>query len=328
MVDVADQRGPVSQWAALACTSRFIINRVVSPTGILLAPWTIPPVVETLRCAPGDTVHNQAHFHPQLSSMPSSTRPIRFVASSSVRSDIVGDLAGEPATTDELLETLDASSSAIYNALGELEDATLLAEQSNTWTLTGSGRLVADVVQQRAQTEDVLADVNQYLQTHDLSVLPQQFRLRLGELQGATVLEATDTEPNRVVREVSDRLATATRASVVSPIYIESYATNMPDSSASRLVLDEAVARSAIAEQQSSESAPTADSLAVRVANVDFALGVTDAELLLSLPRLDGQYDSDAELVVERDRALDWGEELFEAVWMTATPVREFAETA
>jgi predicted transcriptional regulator len=57
---------------------------------------------------------------------------------------------------------------------------------------------------------------------------------------------------------------------------------------------------------------------------VDVAVSVTDGHLLLSLPTLDGQYDSRTEVLATDERALAWGRDLFEYYWDRAVPEEEF----
>jgi len=250
---------------------------------------------------------------------------IEFVTGSSVRSAIVDQLAERSASTDGLLERLDASTSAVYGSLGELEDRGFVcARDDGSWVLTGRGRLVADVVRQRDRCEGLFCETGKYLRTHDTGVLPRPLRLRMGELAtgGVEIISATETKPHRVVEEITRRVERTDAASVISPIYVESYAEAMPDTPDTRLLLDEDLAR--WARETDDEPDNDYDHIDVRITDVEFALTVTESELLLSLPRMDGEYDAQSELVAEHDRARRWGTDLFEWYWEQATPIEQF----
>jgi predicted transcriptional regulator len=45
---------------------------------------------------------------------------------------------------------------------------------------------------------------------------------------------------------------------------------------------------------------------------------------MLSLPTIDGQYDSRTEVLATDERALAWGRDLYEYYWERATPVETF----
>lgn len=254
--------------------------------------------------------------------MASSQQLIQFVMSSSVRTDILQELADGARATDAVIGGLDASTSAVYSSLGELEEKGLIRDRDEEWDLTGRGRIVADIVTETRRHERVLSDMAGYLESHDTSVLPRQFRLSLGDLAGGSVLEATEMEPHRVVTEVADRIDAAETAKIISPIYIDSYESAMPDVAGARLVVDEKVAD--WAGESRSDVEDIFDQVQVRIADVDFALGVTGSELLLSLPLLDGSYDSQAEVVAEHDRARAWGDRLFESIWADAVTLERF----
>ena len=261
--------------------------------------------------------------------MASGADPLHVVLSSSVRADVLVIVADGHCTTDALLDALDASSSAIYNALGRLEEGGLLAADGDEWHLTGSGRIVADVVEERARLGSLLGQHEEYFQHHDASVVPADHRCRMGDLAGGEVLRASAAEPQAVVREVSRRLERSDSALVVSHVYDELFESAMPDSDSSRLVVDEevvAAVRADLGEAEFLENRVESERDRIRVADVDFAVTVTDSALLLSLPLLDGGYDARSEFVAEHASARRWGTDLFEAVWADATPLRAFVD--
>lgn len=259
--------------------------------------------------------------------MASGADSLQFVLSSSVRSDILLAVAGGRPSTDDLLDALDASSSAIYNALGRLDDAGLLRSTNGRWRLTGSGRLIADFVDDRKRLGSLMDEAGEYFTSHDARAVPAEYRRRMNELADASVIRAAETEPQSVVREVSTRLANAGTAFVVSPIYDELFERAMPDSEGSRVVLDRQVVDT-VANELDGEAA-IEDQLAerkddpIRVTDANFALAVTESALLLSLPLLDGSYDARSEFVAEHDRALRWGTELFEHLWDEAVSLED-----
>lgn len=259
--------------------------------------------------------------------------PVQAVVSSSVRADVLRAVAEGTRTTNDLLAALDASSSAVYNAIGRLEDVELLVAGEDGWRVTGSGRLVADCVTLEQRLGTLLEDAGEYFATHDASVVPLEHRLRMSDLAGGRVLEATDTEPQLVVREISEHLEEASRAWSITPIYVESYVETTPVEAESRLILARDVLET-ILETSTEDNADGENQgedggqPPVRLADTEFAMTVTESTLLLSLPTLDGRYDSGTEFVAEHDAALRWGERLFETVWEDAEPLTEGGDGA
>lgn len=250
----------------------------------------------------------------------------RDVLGSSVRTDVLVSVAATPSTTEELIETTDASESAIYNAVGDLERRGLLRSVEGRHDVTGSGQLVADLLEQQENLCRLLKD--DYWETHDVGALPRRFRLRLTELAGAEVFRAPDTDPHAKVREVSERVEAAEeRVDIVTPIYQAEYETVMPDTEGARLVIDTTVLRESLERVGSIEEARVFEETAVRLLDVDVGVGVTEDHLMLSLPTIDGQYDARTEVLATDERALAWGRDLYEYYWERATPVEEFLDS-
>jgi predicted transcriptional regulator len=250
----------------------------------------------------------------------SGGRPIKYVCTSSVREDVVQLLGEQRHTTDELLGALDASESAVYDALSNLEGRTLVEKYQGTWRLTGSGQLVADAVARQRETERLLADADGYWNDHDTTVLPRAFRGRLPQLGDYDILRSHETDLNRQVRAVTARLDSVDVCDIVSPVYHEAYGEAMPDHEDTRLVLS-----TDLIAGEDPEEFPGAsiDSISVRVTDVPFALGVSQEWTILTLPERDGTW-ARATLVSEEASAIQWGSELFETVWEDAEPLENY----
>ncbi|MEF8850829.1 MAG: transcriptional regulator FilR1 domain-containing protein [Haloarculaceae archaeon] len=243
-----------------------------------------------------------------------------------MRTDVLVSVASKASATERLIETIDASESAIYNAVGDLERRGLVRTVDARHEVTGSGQLVADLLEQQENLSRLLED--DYWETHDVGALPRRFRLRLTELAGAEVFRAPDTDPHAGVREVSRRIEAAEeRVDVVTPIYQAEYETVMPDTEGARLVIDTTVLRESLERVGSLEEARVFEETTVRLLDVDVGVGVTEDHLLFSLPTIDGQYDSRTEVLATDERALAWGRDLYEYYWERATPVDRFLES-
>ena len=99
--------------------------------------------------------------------MPSQS-PNEFVITSSVRTEIVLRAAECPTPTDALLSDIDASDSAVYDALSTLRNRGLLTEIAEGWKLTAHGAIVADSVSAWQSAEDFLATDPEFWKNHQL----------------------------------------------------------------------------------------------------------------------------------------------------------------
>jgi len=250
-------------------------------------------------------------------------RLVGFVLNSSVRTDVLQAVVGDTLTTEELITRVDASESAVYNAVRDLERRGLVRSIDDGWDATGSGQLVADLLEQQGNLCRLLSD--DYWRTHDVSALPRRFRIRLTELADAEVHRGSDTDPHAVVREVVDRVeAGSPDVDIVSPIYQAEYESVMPDSDRARLLLDTTVVEEALTGVEDMETAQRFEDTEIRILDVDVGVAVTPEHVMLSLPTIDGQYDSRTEVIATDDRALAWGRDLFEHYWDRGISDEEF----
>ncbi|WP_135302847.1 helix-turn-helix transcriptional regulator [Haloarcula amylovorans] len=245
---------------------------------------------------------------------------VEYVGASAVRSAVVGSLCEHPQPTETLLSGLDASDSAVYEALSSLETRGVVEETVDGWRLTGTGRLVGDVLERRQATDELLAVDPEYWANHDASVVPQRFRCRLPELGAYEVLRAAEHDRHRIVREIVSRIDGVDRCDVVSPIYHADYKAAMPDTDDSRLVVGEQVVDDVLTDESGASFTATFERTPVRVSSVPYALAVSAEWVILTLPEPDGRW-SDTTILSESDSAVQWGSELFEYVWTAATPV-------
>jgi len=251
------------------------------------------------------------------------------VFASSVRRAVLAELSERPRQRRDLLDDVDASESAVYNALNELRDRDLLREgRTRRWETTGLGDLVAEYVAARERTGDVLSTHAEYWTTHDATALPEAFRTTLGALAGAERLSSPDAEPFRVVGTVADVIERADRIALATPLYHDRYAAALERVACEaevRLVLAPPV----LADVEEREDADwDAANPVIRVGEPAATVLVTDDSLLLSLPREDGTHDPEEKLFADTDRAREWGDRLFERHWQAATPPDAVEPTA
>jgi len=253
----------------------------------------------------------------------SDERLVGYVLNSSVRTDVLEAVVAGVVTTEELIGRVDASESAVYNAVRDLERRGLVRSVDGGWGPTGSGQLVADLLEQQGNLCPLLSD--DYWRTHDVSALPRRFRIRLTELADAEVYRGSDTDPHTVVREVVERVeAGSPDIDIVSPIYQAEYEAAMPDSDRARLLLDTTVVEEALTGIEDLETAKAFEHTEVRILDVDVGVAVTPDHVMLSLPTIDGQYDSRTEVIATDDRAIAWGKDLFEHYWQQGVSDEEF----
>lgn len=246
--------------------------------------------------------------------MPSTLH--EFVARSAVRTAVLRAAADGGATIDDLLASVDGSRSAVYKSVDALADEGLVSRRDDGVVTTGRGDVLAGCLVDRDRLGRLVAD--DYWESHDASVLPARFRRRLPALAGAEVVASPPTFPCRARERARSLLADADSVDVLVAVRDPERASVLTARAA------EAEPRVVVAEglPDPGAAAPDADAAAVRTGPAPCDLFVTDSELALRLPTLDGGYDADAFLLARSDAALAWGRDLFDRQWRRGTKRR------
>ena len=247
----------------------------------------------------------------------------QFVASSSVRTKIVSQLSSGPLPTDGLIDALDVSESAVYNALSELDERGLVREASAGWGLTGHGQLVAQSVSRWQSIEELVETDPEYWETYRINTLPPEFQRRLHEITPYEIVRGERPRVNRNHDVIAERMQTVDSCRLISPIYLPEHDPYIPDSPETKMLLTRGVIDGVLANDDRDvfEVHPESQH---RLAPVEFGLNVGESYMCLVLPNLEDPRKKAPTLVSEADSAIQWGEELFASLWADAEPLEEY----
>ena len=251
----------------------------------------------------------------------------QFVLSSSVRVDLLDCLSSGPETTNALIADLDASKSAVYTALTDLERRQVCFEGADGWELTGQGRLVFDLIEQWEALDTLLAQDRDYWGSHRTDVLPRPFRGRLSALGDYEIVRSEPPDVRAHSRATISWLERADSCWSTVPISVPRYNDAFPDTPDSRAVYSPRVVDQVYEEFAAGErdSARTKDATPIRVHPVEFGMSVADEFVLLALRPISGKM-VDSVLVATADDAVQWGTELYEHLWNDAEPLAAYLE--
>jgi len=278
--------------------------------------------------------------------MPSQS-PNEFVFTSSVRTEIVLRASESTTPTDALLSGIDASDSAVYDALSTLRRRGLLTESAEGWKPTAYGHLVADSVSAWLSSEEFRATDPAFWKNHQIDVLPAAFRRRLPEIDEYEIVRDVPQEPNRCEDVAINILESADACDIATPYYSQRYQEAIPRHPETRLL----VTREAVDvsfqryEDGHREDLNDLDPATLRLTDCRLASVVTDDKLKLELPTLnegttdrhDGIgatdpsehssfADTTALFVSETESAVQWGRDLFEMLWADSDPIGPYVE--
>lgn len=254
-------------------------------------------------------------------------RYFQFVLSSRVRQSLVSNLLHADQATADLIQETTYSESAIYNALGDLQEHGLIDRRADDrWQLTGLGELLADWIDVAERIEALIQLDEQYWKRHDVSVIPRAFRRELSVLNESEIVRASETNPQTVQARVLDLISDAESIDIMTEVQHPQFAhavEERADAASPRLVFDAGIVESADAGRYR-QPEEWADGVQLHVhEDIRFTLGVIDDKVVLSLPTLDGRYDMYTEIIADGD-AVEWAQHLFDQYLHEATPMHAF----
>jgi predicted transcriptional regulator len=261
--------------------------------------------------------------------MPDSS-PNEFVVTSTVRTAIVEQLASTPTPTGDLLSTLSASESAVYDALSSLAERGLVHDVGDRWALTAQGQIVADSIEVWQATESFLARDPDYWERHRVDVIPDPFRRRLPELGDYELYRDGPGEPNRAEQVAVSWMAAADAPDITTPFYSKNHQESVPDTPETRMLVTREATDISIQRYRDGHREQVEDlsSVQMRLTTCQFAAVVGEEFVLFGLPTVDADdaslSDTSATLVAETDAAVQWGNELFEYLWERSDPMEPY----
>lgn len=248
-----------------------------------------------------------------------------FVISSSVRVDVLRRLAGTAQPTEQLIDHLDASTSAVYTALADLERQGVVFDGETGWRLTGHGRLVVDLIEHRKATVQTVNQDQDYWESHRTDHLPREFRRRLPELGDYEIIRSDPPDVRAHARVATDLLEQAESCRTAMPIHVPEYRNAFPDHPDSRLLFSPSVIDTVQADSGTGtrDGIRQIDAAECRVRDVQFGFTVSDSHLMLALRPMT-QSPVASMLISETDAAICWASDLYESFWQDAEPVESY----
>jgi predicted transcriptional regulator len=238
-----------------------------------------------------------------------------FQLSSADRRKIIEELLRESLKLNEIAKRLDMTATEAFRQLQRLTDAGLLEKiPDGRYRSTSYARLVLEA----SSTLQFISKYKGHLISRDTSLLPPEFRTRLGELSNAVL--RSDTVPN--LNRATEVFGTAKkRIDLMVEQRLESHAQvvrqKITEGVRVRFLLQDSMLPTLPNEPPSDRSLSEVRAIPKVCAMVI----LIDEMAIISLPRSDGTMDY-AILVGGDARAVKWASDLFEDQWSKARPLQ------
>ncbi len=236
-----------------------------------------------------------------------------FLLSSIDRDHILMELQKENLRTNELCKRLGMTSTEVIRQLHRLNDGGLLEKKSDgKYSLTNYAQLVLET----SINLKFISKFREYFRDIDTSLLPPEFRARLGELSGATLLKTTIDTMNTsasMFKSAEEKIdVTAMGFEILLDITMQ----RLLEGVKVRWLTQDSLLPKIRVILQNYEKLPEVRSIPSVVGHV--TLNEKTAKLILR--RIDGTINYNYSLLGEDPSFLKWAGDLFEHEWRNAKP--------
>lgn len=242
---------------------------------------------------------------------------LRFLTSSSIRTNIMLILNESPKNLGDLKQELDLGSSTLIHSLNELEKRNFIIRESTDYTLSQTGKAVTLELIKLIKTTCVVNEYKKLWLNHEIGGIPEDLIGKIGDLNNSTLIEADSTHLTKVLDYFVQLLMKSKMMKGVSPIY-HPYLPKAMKSAISEGANVQLIVTNKVLEVLNKSHPEILTKLSenyrlyVIDEDVKEAFTVTDTCISFGLFTEGGEYDFNKDLYSESKEAIRWCEKLFE----------------
>jgi predicted transcriptional regulator len=241
-----------------------------------------------------------------------------IVTLSGIRKELLLYLDSGPHSLSEIRDRFDITSPEVSPRIKELIEHKLVKFENKMYHLTPMGKTIVSSFQPFVNTLNVFDQYPEFWESHDLTSIPEEFLLRIGEIKNYIIIEDDMEDINRTKVEGLDLIMQSKYLLGVSMLYDN----DMPDLLIK--LLDNNVKVSIIISKNVFNKLITDDfsfnkfkeysnfSAYISDDNIRTAFTVNDFSLFFSLCYLNGKFDLHSNCISNEKSAINWGTDLFE----------------
>jgi predicted transcriptional regulator len=244
---------------------------------------------------------------------------LKSFARSSVRAKIILSLIDRDLALNELEKLLNIRASTMLHAIKDMIEEGLIRKINHEYSLTNVGRIQALLLDELISTIAALEQHRDFWMTHDIGGIPVDLQLKIGMLAESYVLKDDHSAPLRSLEYFVEQLVNSSVIRGLSPVIItgwsEAIALPVRNGSSVELILTNSVLETVIRERGAllKELLGFDNFKLYRLKDgAKAAFTVTENFLNLGLCRPDGSYDLASDLICSGEKAVNWGNELFD----------------
>ncbi|MFA5266361.1 MAG: winged helix-turn-helix domain-containing protein [Methanoregula sp.] len=242
---------------------------------------------------------------------------LSIITASDKRRNLLMLLNSGPREWDDIKRILSVTSTGMLPQIKILEEEGLIKRDGRKFSLTPIGKVLATQMEPLIRTMDVLDKNWKFWRDHDLSVLPSEILMNIGDLGDYTIIENTDEEifdVSTFLKNLSTAKTIKGLSHTVHPDFPDFFMSIARNGIPSYLIFTPNVVKIL------NEKYPgwireylgyKKSSLYITKRDFKFSYAVTDSYFSISLFYNSGIFDSKNDVTSRDASALQWGEQIF-----------------
>ncbi|MFH1773434.1 MAG: winged helix-turn-helix domain-containing protein [Methanobacteriota archaeon] len=223
-----------------------------------------------------------------------------------------------PKTLEEIRSSLQVTASGVLPQIRKMEKKNLICRTNKKYALTEIGSVIAESFNQFVKTLNAFEENEEFWKEHEISGIPEEFRLRIHELGDYKIFRSTPTEIFKPHDEYIKNLLKSKWIRGVSPVlhpeYPKAFLILAENGANVSLILTRNVLEGIKREHRRElETFLKYKNVKMMVCEeeIKVAFTVTDFFLSMRLFLKSGEYDFYRNIISSEKSALKWGEDLF-----------------
>ncbi|OPY30169.1 MAG: hypothetical protein A4E28_00415 [Methanocella sp. PtaU1.Bin125] len=253
-----------------------------------------------------------------------------LVTLSGVRRDLLFYLDEGPKSLSDIKEYLNTTSPEVSPRLKELIERNLILFEGKKYHLTPMGKTIITNFRPFFETVSVFEQESDFWNEHDITSIPNELLLRIGEIRNYMLIEDDINDINRTNTEVANLFSNSSNIFGVSCVFESNYPqiclnaarTNVPISIVLSKNIFNYVLDAYKDEIKEFIKSPNAE-FYVLDENIKISHVVTDNCMLLTMFYKNNKFDAHTNLVSYDKSSINWGKDLFNYYKLKATKINE-----
>lgn len=241
-----------------------------------------------------------------------------IVTLSGIRKELLLYLDDGPHSLSEIRDRFDITSPEVSPRIKELIEHKLVKFEDKKYHLTPMGKTIVSSFRPFVNTLNVFDQYPDFWESHDLTSIPENFLLRIGEIKNYIIIEDDMDDINRTKVEGIELVMQSKYLLAVSMLYDN----DMPDLLIKLLdnnvnvsiIINKNVFEKLIGDDLSFNKYKEYSNFSAYISNENIrtAFTVNDFSIFFSLCYLNGKFDLHSNCISNEKSAINWGTDLFE----------------